>query len=48
MSDAMLEAINPVSTMAVFVAPRQLRKKFFEKLFTMDEVKEAYYTHTHI
>ena len=47
MSDAMLEAINPVSTMAIFVAPRQLRKKFFEKLFTMDKVKEAYHAHTH-
>ena len=47
MSDAVLEAINPVSTMAIFVAPRQLRNKFFEKLFTMDEVKEAYHAHTH-
>ena len=46
MSDAVLEAISPVSTMAIFVAPRQLIKKFFEKLFTMDEVKEAYHAHT--
>ena len=47
MSDAVLEAIYPVSTMAIFVAPRQLRTNFFEKLFTMDEVKEAYHAHTH-
>ena len=46
MSDAVLEAISPVSTMAIFVAPRQLIKKFFEKLFTMYEVKEAYHAHT--
>lgn len=47
MSDAVLEAIYPVPTMAIFVAPRQLRTNFFEKLFTMDEVKEAYHAHTH-
>ena len=47
MSDVALEAINPVSTMVIFIASRLLRKKLFETLFTMVELKEAYHTHVH-
>lgn len=46
-SDVVLEAINPVSTMAIFIASRLFRKKIFETLFTMVELKEAYHTHVH-